>query len=525
MKSAPTISQLQLRAFIIVVMIFILTKVGYQVFIERPHTEETLSLLIKSDLDDIRHDAQRYFSRLEDASYHLATSRQTAEFLQKPNQAFIKQVLADDMFVELNIDGIIFVDKQFNSIYKKGFDHSTRTKIQFELDDFTRFPEHKELFNQSKNQKRFEPISGMISTVKGPAFFSSVQVNAFDDDKTIQGHLVLIRVLDDDFLAQIAQDSYAQLTLDVVNEVVKPSTLKQWTDIPVIGKQHPVNQLVITDFLDKPIAVLTVTHTTSVVSPWVDERGIIYVGILILMLLVWRVWSINKIVSPIQAISSQIKAMRDTLKFQQLNENTHIAELDDFAINFNQLTHTVKLQEKKLNEQVYLDPLTQIANRRAFTQHIERQLNLLKRHDIGFCVILADIDYFKKYNDSLGHQEGDKALIHVAKHLSKFFKRGSDICARFGGEEFIMVFSDVSHAYIAKQLTEIRISLVEEKIIHPDSSVSEYLTISLGACIVDANEKDEKAIAIEDIIEKADQALYQAKKEGRNTEVLFSFNL
>lgn len=504
MNTAPSISQLQLRAFIIVIAIFVLTKVAYRVFIEQPQVEETLSLLIKRDLEDIRHDAQRYLTHLEDINYKLA------------QQNFLEQAVPDEFFLELAIDGVFFIDAELNTVVKKGFNHLTQQPLQFELDDFDRFPEHKRLFLPRSNGQKFMPTSGMIQTLYGPAFFSSAQIMSTLKEGGNNGYIMVVRILEQNFLDDFAKDGYAQLSLNAISKSVNPDKLKHWTDIPVIGRQNPVNQLVIDDYFDKPIAILTVTHTSSVVSPWFDERGFIYVGILMLSLLAWRVWAIKRFVTPIRALALQIKAMSENLKLEKLNEDNKIAELNHFAESFNHLTTTVKQQASKLNEQIYLDPLTQIANRRAFNQHFTRQVNLLKRHNIGFCLIMADIDHFKRYNDCLGHLAGDEALVKVAQILTGFFKRNADICARYGGEEFIMLFSDVSIAFAEQQMNDMLASMHEQAIEHPDSPTAQYVTLSLGACFVDGNKVDASKLQQEGVIALADEALYSSKEQGRN---------
>lgn len=524
MNSAPSISQLQLRVFIIVIAIFVLTKATYRVFIERPQIEETLSLLIKSDLDDIRHDAQRYLTRLEDTNYKFSRSKHALEFLQSANQDYIDEQVHDELFAELEIDGIFFIDDKLQTVFKKGLNHLNKQEIAFELDDFDRFPLHRQLFQPQSDKQKYLPISGMIATVQGPAFFSSAQVSGRQDDEN-HGYIMIVRLLEQVFLDEISQDSYAELSLDAIDSNADLTQLKRWTDIPVIGRQHPVNQLVIEDYFNRAIAVLTVTHTTSIVSPWLDERGFIYISVLVVLLLAWRIWAIKRFVTPIRALSLQIKAMSENLKLEKLNEDNKIAELNQFAESFNQLTTTVKQQAGKLNEQIYLDPLTQIANRRAFNQHFTRQINLLKRHNIGFCLIMADVDYFKRYNDSLGHLAGDEALVSVAKILTGFFKRNADICARYGGEEFITLFSDVSIGFAEQQMRDILATMHEQAIEHPDSPTASCITLSLGACFVDGNKVDAGQLTQEEVIALADKALYRSKEQGRNCSTTIQYSL
>jgi diguanylate cyclase (GGDEF)-like protein len=131
---------------------------------------------------------------------------------------------------------------------------------------------------------------------------------------------------------------------------------------------------------------------------------------------------------------------------------------------------------------------------------------------------MIDIDFFKKYNDSFGHLEGDKALIAVAQCLKKEIKRKTDFISRYGGEEFLCLlpYTDQEGAiYFAKKLVK---TIEDLKISHPMNDHSEYLTISIGvsSCIPEMNDPPVN------LINNADKALYTAKSAGRNQAVLYS---
>lgn len=125
---------------------------------------------------------------------------------------------------------------------------------------------------------------------------------------------------------------------------------------------------------------------------------------------------------------------------------------------------------------------------------------------------MCDIDFFKRYNDNYGHQKGDEVLISVAKSLHKLCKRTGDLTARYGGEEFAIILSatDAEHCFIFTNLIQEKIA--ELAIEHKHSSVSEKLTLSVGFHSIIPNTKTKP----EDLINKADKALYNAKRTGRN---------
>jgi diguanylate cyclase (GGDEF)-like protein len=162
------------------------------------------------------------------------------------------------------------------------------------------------------------------------------------------------------------------------------------------------------------------------------------------------------------------------------------------------------------------DSLTGIANRRYFDSYLLTEVRRASRDREPLSLILADVDNFKAYNDCYGHQAGDDCLRHVASALKSVGKRPADLAARYGGEEFAMVLpaTTVEGAVdVAKSLVR---AIEGMSIPHARSGVSNTVSLSQGiASLVPVSETKP-----ENIIELADQALYQAKQQGRNRYVI-----
>lgn len=154
------------------------------------------------------------------------------------------------------------------------------------------------------------------------------------------------------------------------------------------------------------------------------------------------------------------------------------------------------------------DPLTKLSNRRMLDIEIERSLARAKRLDVPFSIILIDIDHFKKYNDKYGHIAGDRLLVNIAGIILKE-SRGADLVARYGGEEFIILLPDTKLAMATEAAERIR-KAVENK---------SDVTISLGVASYFKEIKTE-----EELINRADEALYHAKHRGRNRVEVYSEN-
>ena len=143
-------------------------------------------------------------------------------------------------------------------------------------------------------------------------------------------------------------------------------------------------------------------------------------------------------------------------------------------------TKKLKKLNKKLENVSYTDSLTSMHNRRYFNLVYERELKRAKRTHSHITFMMLDIDYFKQYNDTYGHIEGDNALKVVAKVLSETLRRPSDFVFRLGGEEFGVLLTQTDESNSAKLARELGNAIREEKLEHKGSTVNSFLTISIG---------------------------------------------
>lgn len=169
------------------------------------------------------------------------------------------------------------------------------------------------------------------------------------------------------------------------------------------------------------------------------------------------------------------------------------------------LKHELALAKVEAEHLARTDALTNLHNYRAFHEHAERHLNLVKRNKTPLCLIMLDIDEFKSVNDKYGHVVGDFALIHVAALLKKNV-RSSDICCRIGGEEFAIILPDTD-AQGALDLSENICKVFELSPFNLDGSIIP-ITVSIGV--------SDKFVSVDELVRNADFALYKAKRNGRN---------
>jgi len=173
-----------------------------------------------------------------------------------------------------------------------------------------------------------------------------------------------------------------------------------------------------------------------------------------------------------------------------------------------------ELQEAniKLEKYSYQDGLTLVANRRMFDTLLEREWATARREKRPLSLIMIDIDFFKHYNDTYGHQAGDDCLKRIASTLDAVSKRSTDLVARYGGEEFVLMLPNTDMQHAQRLAEHCRKDIAALHIPHASSAAANVVTISVG--VVAALPVPEMRAA--ELIEAADQALYRAKDGGRN---------
>jgi diguanylate cyclase (GGDEF)-like protein len=231
----------------------------------------------------------------------------------------------------------------------------------------------------------------------------------------------------------------------------------------------------------------------------------------------------NELFANEDQLSAMAQALLHTNDFASEKDRENYQELlDGYKTLLKQMKRVVKLSDlmqlelKNLYERLEMlsriDPHTEIYNKRFFNEAYPKEWKSSIRMNTPLALLMIDIDFFKKYNDLFGHFKGDECLKSVAIGIKNSLLRPRDIAARFGGEEFIVILPETGKegaAYIAQRiLNNIRSLSIE----HPDSESNGIVTVSIGA----AATYPEEDVSMELLLKHADQALYIAKRSGRN---------
>lgn len=186
--------------------------------------------------------------------------------------------------------------------------------------------------------------------------------------------------------------------------------------------------------------------------------------------------------------------------------------LEDKIEENKQINLKLTIANNQLKKLALIDELTGIPNRRNFRNFIDLSFTSYVKEDTTFSFMMIDIDFFKEFNDTYGHIAGDKVLVTVANSINSVVSNPMELVARWGGEEFLYAAFNMSQEYISKLAESIRAKILSLQIPHTDSTINNFLTVSIGVY----STKVHAVSDISQVIEKADKMLYLAKENGRN---------
>jgi diguanylate cyclase len=215
----------------------------------------------------------------------------------------------------------------------------------------------------------------------------------------------------------------------------------------------------------------------------------------------------------IQALKTIVDELMTDTRSMQVDMTRYRDEMVLARRSAEQAEGKVRKLEAELehvSEQVSQDQLTGVLNRRGLDEAMQREMARAERRKTGLCVAVIDLDNFKKLNDTYGHQAGDDALIHLTKVVRKTL-RPTDTVARFGGEEFIILFSETDLAQAVLVTRRLQRELTKRFFLHNNERL--LITFSAGVAMLASGETQEAVFA------RADKAMYQAKVQGKNRVV------
>lgn len=372
------------------------------------------------------------------------------------------------------------------------------------------------LVSQSSSEGHTTSTSGiLLSQGDGPLIYAIGRAQ-WQTDKLPSIYLA-VRRMDDELISSLG----ARLGLSV-NAISHEESLRQRRQYGVeIGQRSADDTLY---SLLKNDAGEVILHLRFNTAPRAFDDEIFSPTILTALLIATLSWVVvitlmrRSIIHPIETLSHTMRRIRQSSNYQQTLSYRQNDELGKLVDEYNELLKHVAQHTSQLEAYSYIDALTGIGNRRLFQERLDYLWKLCSRRSLPLSAIVFDLDYFKQYNDHYGHDGGDRVLKCFADLLTQRFARDTDVIARTGGEEFIVLLLDVDQDNAAALANHIIKDLQAQAIPHQASPQGKLVSVSAGLATLVPGPQH----SAEQLIRMADEALYKAKESGRNQLALHS---
>ncbi|MDH5784323.1 MAG: diguanylate cyclase [Chromatiales bacterium] len=468
-------------------------------------------------------------THLDNLTLDWASWNDTVEFISTRSTDYIESNLADESLLEnLNIHHMQFIDTSGKTLWIRSIDlNGDASQLKSVSADSVTLT-NKLLPAPKEPEEESQSVSGIVINNGNIMAISSRHILHSNNHGPSYGYLIFGRYLQENTLKDLTQLNLSfKDTRKLNNTDVEPSDSDPLISF-LTDNQQIITRMIIEDIYGSHAFTIEIAYQRHITQEGknvinLSALSAIAVGVATIALIIFLIN--NNILTPLSTILQQIQNISTSLNYNKRVIYSNRDEFGQLSTSINTLLDTIQSKTDSLNDlndellRLSLhDPLTGIANRRMFDQEFAKEWNRHRRDKSSLSVIMCDIDYFKKYNDTYGHQQGDDCIIQVANILKSSLNRASDIVARYGGEEFVILMID-ANIQDGKQLAEkILHNLSTANIEHKGSSISEHITMSFGVASLVPDASGSTDI----LLRHADKALYSAKQNGRNQICLYS---
>lgn len=461
-------------------------------------------------------------------------------YMQTQDEEFATSNLNTETLLANRFNLLVFIKPDGAILWQYGVD-TERRPLVFPFLTGDHLPQDHPFLNFPANaqQKR---RSGIIDTPFGALLFSSQEILHSDESGPGQGFLIMGRFLDEAILTTLKEQTRIPFSLlyPFPAESGRCGAIDQVTSyqpdqlgfLAFNNGQYIQSCASYLDVSGKPIFGIQYLFPRDITRKGLTSMGyaaalVIASGVIIVILLNLVLQHI--ILRPVQQLTEHAQRIEQNQDFSRrlnLDRNDEIGRLahslDTMVQTIDQRTSELQLANEQLIILTVQDGLTGIANRRMFDSYLTKEWRRGMREQLPLSLILLDVDFFKKYNDTYGHQQGDRALIAVAETLQHHIRRPGDLAARYGGEEFAIVLPSTPIDGALEIAERIRAGVQQLSLEHQSSEVAPHLSVSAGV-VTTVPPQSSNNQGINALVEAADQGLYRAKQQGRNCVVTMEF--
>jgi diguanylate cyclase (GGDEF)-like protein len=507
-----------LLLFLLLILINLI--IGYhQIYLRFASLEQEL---LRADRVRIQETLDREVLHLDSYTNDWSSWDDTWYFMKTESLEYIDSNLNMDTNIIGKINLMSFIRPDGTILWQMIADLEEEEEIYLKEFPMNRFPADIVMPYQNQAVRGFYVMGDRI------IFLAIRTVLKTDQTGPVNGYLAFGRILTDEMLQTLREITYVDFKIypfDAPPESLSKEEFARLRDKNII-EQRSYKNIVLYSLIDglngDTSLILEINHPREIIDK--GRLSFIYffiTSLASLLLIGYLVLQFIKkeILKPVNDLFNHMDNIHKTGNLSAHIEVSGNNEFGQLSMGFNDLlkiiekqTNQLKEQNLTLEEQASRDELTGLFNKRYFNSALKRHcmenINVIE----PIAMLMLDIDHFKLYNDVYGHMAGDVCIMSVSKVLREIVTRPTDLAARYGGEEFILFLkeTDIEGAFVVGR--KIQKSLMELKIENKKSTVSPYLTMSIGISHGEAKTIDD----LNTLIEKADKALYRSKEEGRN---------
>ena len=487
---------------------------------------------------------QRIFHALERENYHLertcrdwATWDDTHDFMTTGSEIYRKSNLYDEALDSIAVNVMIFCALDGSIVWSNVRDTVQEAGIRLELLQAGAIPQDHPLISLPAEEKG---EVGAVSTEHGPLLYATRRILRSDGSGPANGFLIVGRFVNPAMVKTLSEQT--RISFEIVHPYVEErmacgtagvtpasidglgyftkndgefvrvcGTYDDPAGNPIFGIQY----LFPREITQKGLASIRYAMVLVVSS-----------GLIVLVMLNILLQAV--ILRPLQKLTNHAARLRQEENYAQRLNLRRDDEIGVLADSFDNMVQTIRERSgdlKRANEQLTLlsmrDALTGIPNRRMFDDVLKQEWRRAMRDKTSLSIILGDVDFFKNYNDAHGHLQGDQCLIAVAAVLQQQMQRPADLVARFGGEEFAVILADTEADGAGHVAQSLRRAIMDLHLEYGHSDAADCVSMSFGVAAMIPQPEDGDA-GMADLLQKADRAMYQSKRLGRNRVVIWS---
>jgi diguanylate cyclase (GGDEF)-like protein len=514
MKSETKFISLSVKTIVLLLIVFFFMLIGTTEILKQVMLQRFESIeqhLLSDHMTRSRNALDDKIDDLDKIVFDWAVWDDTYAFIDDQNPNYVASNLINEVYRNLEIDAMVFIDQTGEFVYAMASDESTGTLVPIPagLDAFIR---SSVILNNSNPSTE---LKGLVQLPEGLMMIATSPILPSNGVGEVKGNLLLGYWLDESFASSLRNQLQLDLVLSPVSERSNQPIEREFS---LVGEEFIQVQGTVQDLSGKPVLMISIESDREIYD--VGEEGVNQVRRFILFMSAMSVIGISLFMNThfLSKLKYIIKSVDHIGKEKDFSKRlTKFIGNDEFSIVVHEINGMLDDLEKVQNDHVYKanhDVLTELPNRRLLSELMMHALRKADREQTVLAVLFLDLDDFKTVNDGYGHDIGDETLVQVVKRL-KATLRKSDVIARIGGDEFIIFLEKIDQI---ETIEKVAVKILECF----DTPVNAHgheikLSTSVGISVYPRDGQDPDTL-----FKHADRALYQAKEIGKARYAFFS---